>query len=64
MAKAEAIGPDIDFMLRYCYLGLFGMSQGLNQRDFLKGFRGEYMESRKRVDTLQFQSLQGIENDA
>lgn len=61
MANAEAVGPDIDFMLRYCYLGLLGTPQGLNQKTFLQSFRKTYLETRKKVDALQFQSLNGIE---
>jgi len=61
MAKAEAVGPDVDFMLRYCYLGLLGTPHGMDQKDFMKSFKGKYLESRKKVDALQFQSLTGIE---
>jgi hypothetical protein len=64
MAKAEAVGPDVDFMLRYCYLGLLGTPRGIGQGEFVKSFKKKYLESRKKVDSLQFESLNGIEAEA
>jgi hypothetical protein len=60
MAKAEELGPDIDFILRYCYLGLLGTPQGIGQKDFLQSFKKKYLESRKKVDALQFESLKEL----
>ncbi len=57
MGAAEAIGPDIDFMLRYCYLGLLGTPQGLSQKQFLTSFKQQYLKVRKKIDKLQFPSL-------
>lgn len=63
MAEAEELGPDVDFMLRYCYLGLLGTPRGLSQKSFLQSFKKKYLETRKKVDALQFQSLDGIDVD-
>lgn len=60
MAKAEAVGPDIDFMLRYCHLGLLGTAPGSDQKEFLQSFKKMYLETRKKTDALQFESLKGI----
>jgi hypothetical protein len=59
MSKAEAVGPEVDFMLRYCYLGLLGMPRRSDQKDFLKSFKAKYLENRKKVDALEFSSLEG-----
>lgn len=58
MSAAEAIGPDVDFMLRYVYLGLLGQPRGLTQTEFMKGFKKKYLESRKKVDAVNFPSLE------
>jgi hypothetical protein len=60
MSNVEAIGPDVDFMLRYCYLGLLGTPQKMNQTDFLKSFKKAYLEKRKKIDAIEFPSLSGI----
>ena len=57
MSEAEAIGPDVDFMLRYCYLGLLGQFPSADQKDFLKSFRKKYLESKKKADVIKFPSL-------
>jgi hypothetical protein len=57
MAEAEALGPDVDFMLRYCYLGLLGQPQGVGQKDFLKGMNKKYLEARKKADAIRFSFL-------
>lgn len=64
MARAEALGPDVDFILRYCYLGLLGTPRGLNQRDFIKSFKKTYLEKRNKVDAIQFDSLNEIDGIA
>jgi hypothetical protein len=57
MEAAEAVGPEVDFMLRYCYLGMLGMPQGIDQRDFIKSFRKAYLEKQKLIDRITFPSL-------
>jgi hypothetical protein len=57
MAAAEAVGPDVDFMLRYVYLGLLGQPRGLNQKDFTPAFKKQYLIRRKKVDKIDFPSL-------
>lgn len=54
---AEAIGPDVDFMLRYCYLGLLGTPRNIDQTDFLKSFSHSYLEKRSKIDAVQFPSI-------
>jgi hypothetical protein len=63
MARAEALGPEIDFMLRYCYLGLLGSPQGLGQKSFLQSFRKTYLQIKKKIDALQFESLNEVGAD-
>jgi hypothetical protein len=60
--EAEKLGPDVDFLLRYCYLGVLGQEQRprMDQREFLKGFRRRYLETLKKADALQFPSLAGV----
>lgn len=62
MSEAEKLGPDVDFMLRFCYLGLLGQPKGLDLKgaNFLKSFKKKYVESRKKADAIEFPSL---END-
>lgn len=60
MTAAEALGPDVDFMLRYCYLGLLGVAPEHHPRDFLKGMNKKYREARKRADKIIFPSLAGM----
>lgn len=57
MAAAEALGPDVDFMLRYCYLGLLGQPHSLGQKDFLKGMNKKYLKARKKADAIRFAFL-------
>ena len=52
MKEAEALGPDVDFMLRYCYLGLLGQPQGLSQTNFLESFGETYLKVRKKQTAL------------
>jgi hypothetical protein len=61
MKEAEALGPDVDFMLRYCYLGLLGQMPGYDQSDFVKGFTERYLETYKKSSAIQFPSLDGME---
>jgi len=60
MEYAESLGHEVDFMLRYCYLGLLAQPQGCDQREFLKSFDEKYSESRKKADSIQFPSLAGL----
>lgn len=60
MKGAEAIGPDVDFMLRYCYLGLLGQFPGCDQKDFLEGLNQKYLEGRAKADAIAFPSLKGM----
>ncbi len=57
MGVAEEIGPDIDFMLRYCYLGLLGTPRNLDQKELIRAFKKKYLEIRKKVDAIEFPSL-------
>lgn len=58
MKEAEALGPDVDFMLRYCYLGLLGQPQGLDQKGFLERFSEKYLEIRSKANQIRFPSLE------
>jgi hypothetical protein len=60
MLKAEGLGPDVDFMLRYCYLGLLGVAPHEHPVDFLKGLNKKYREIRKKADRITFPSLNGM----
>jgi hypothetical protein len=63
MKVAEDVGPDIDFILRHCYLGLLGISpeQFSNEsKEFLSNMNNKLSEVRRRADELSFPSLQGM----
>lgn len=57
MQSAEALGPDVDSMLRYCYLGLLGTPHNMGQKEFLKGFNKTYLQTRKKIDAISFPTL-------
>jgi hypothetical protein len=57
MNAAEAVGPDVDFMLRYCYLGLLGVPRKMDQSDILEKFSESYLKVRQKVDAIEFPSL-------
>ena len=59
MAQAEELGPDMDFMLRYCYL-MLGFVQGQEPLNLWQGFKRKYKEVRKKADAITFPSLDGM----
>jgi hypothetical protein len=63
MAAAEAIGHEVDFMLRYCYMGMLGVPQGVNQRDLMKSFRKTSLEKQELIESVTFPSLGGLEHE-
>jgi hypothetical protein len=60
MDAAEELGPDVDFMLRYCYLGLLGIAPAGAPKDFLKAMNKKYREARAKADQIEFPSLAGL----
>jgi len=60
MKVAEELGAEVDFMLRYCYLGLLGVAEPASLRypkDFLKQMNKTFLEARKKADRIVFPSL-------
>jgi len=60
MKAAEEIGPHVDFMLRYCYLGLLGVSPRDYPPSFPEKMNESFREARERADQIAFPSLEGM----
>lgn len=60
MGDAEKLGPEVDVLLRYCYLGVLGQSQGSDREEFMKAFKENYLELKERADAISFPSLDGL----
>jgi hypothetical protein len=60
MKAAEALGPEIDFLLMECCLGMLSQGAAADHQNFTETFNRAYLKLADKVALLKFPSLNGL----